>query len=203
MRKALPGRLSAIRRRESKLGRFYQRLRRRGKPGKVALVAVMRKLLMQLHAVAQRGPWLEDYSPAIVQPTQILRRRPESRGAVGGEVPRCIGGQAGLPRAPAPRFVIPAPHLVMPAPPTSSFRRRPESRGAVRSVARPGCRRPRPAKSAQDPPVIPAPRFVTPAPHFVMPAPHFVIPAKAGIQREGRFGDWAGRAEARSHTRAE
>ncbi len=44
----------------------YQRLRRRGKPGKVALVAVMRKLLMQLHAVAQRGsPWLEDYSPAI------------------------------------------------------------------------------------------------------------------------------------------
>ena len=58
--------LSAIRRRESKLGRFYQRLRRRGKPGKVALVAVMRKLLMQLHAVAQRGsPWLEDYSPAI------------------------------------------------------------------------------------------------------------------------------------------
>ena len=58
--------LSAIRRRESKLGRFYQRLRRRGKPGKVALVAVMRKLLMQLHAVALRGsPWLEDYSPAI------------------------------------------------------------------------------------------------------------------------------------------
>lgn len=57
--------LSAIRRRESKLGRFYQRLRRRGKPGKVALVAVMRKLLMQLHAVARRGsPWLEDYSPA-------------------------------------------------------------------------------------------------------------------------------------------
>ena len=57
--------LSAIGRRESKLGRFYQRLRRRGKPGKVALVAVMRKLLMQLHAVARRGsPWLEDYSPA-------------------------------------------------------------------------------------------------------------------------------------------
>ena len=27
-----------------------------------------------------------------------------------------IGGQAGLPRAPAPRFVIPAPHFVMPAP---------------------------------------------------------------------------------------
>ena len=67
MRKALYlAALSAIRRRESKLGRFYQRLRRRGKPGKVALVAVMRKLLMQLHAVAQRGsPWLEDYSPAI------------------------------------------------------------------------------------------------------------------------------------------
>lgn len=37
------------------LGRFYQGLRQRGKAGKVALVAVMRKLLLQLHAVARRG----------------------------------------------------------------------------------------------------------------------------------------------------
>lgn len=37
---------------------FYQRLKRRGKPSKVALVAVMRKLLLQLNAVARRGtPW--------------------------------------------------------------------------------------------------------------------------------------------------
>ena len=45
-------------------------------------------------------------------PNSSFRRRPESRGAVRGEAgpPRCIGGQAGLPRAPAPRFVIPAPH---------------------------------------------------------------------------------------------
>ena len=39
--------------------RFYQSLRQRGKPGKVALVAVMRKLLLQLNAVARRGtPWV-------------------------------------------------------------------------------------------------------------------------------------------------
>jgi len=39
--------------------RFYQGLRQRGKMGKVALVAVMRKLLLHLNAVARRGtPWL-------------------------------------------------------------------------------------------------------------------------------------------------
>ena len=38
---------------------FYQRLRERGKPGKVAVIAVARKLLMQLNAVARRGtPWV-------------------------------------------------------------------------------------------------------------------------------------------------
>ena len=38
---------------------FYQGLRQRGKTGKVALVAVMRKLLLHLNAVARRGtPWL-------------------------------------------------------------------------------------------------------------------------------------------------
>lgn len=42
---------------EGPLRRFHPRLRERGKAGKVALVAVMRKLL-QLHAVARRGtPW--------------------------------------------------------------------------------------------------------------------------------------------------
>lgn len=34
---------------------FYRGLRRRGKTGKVALVAVMRKLLLHLNAVAHRG----------------------------------------------------------------------------------------------------------------------------------------------------
>ena len=39
---------------------FYQRLRGRGKPGKVAVIAVARKLLMQLNAVARRGtPWVK------------------------------------------------------------------------------------------------------------------------------------------------
>ena len=40
---------------------YYQGLRQRGKPGKVALVAVMRKLLLQLNAVARRGtPWVPE-----------------------------------------------------------------------------------------------------------------------------------------------
>ena len=50
--------LSAIRFNHELKG-FYRRLRRRGKLGKVALVAVMRKLLLQLHAIARRGtPWV-------------------------------------------------------------------------------------------------------------------------------------------------
>ena len=45
---------------------FHQRLLQRGKPGKVALVAVMRKLLLRLHAVAQRGaPWILAPSPQV------------------------------------------------------------------------------------------------------------------------------------------
>ncbi len=41
---------------------FYRRLRERGKPGKVAVIAVARKLLMQLNAVARRGtPWVKQY----------------------------------------------------------------------------------------------------------------------------------------------
>ena len=50
---------------DTDLGRFYRRLRQRGKPGKVALVAVMRKLLLQLHAIARRGtPWVAEGGPA-------------------------------------------------------------------------------------------------------------------------------------------
>ena len=41
---------------------FYRRLRERGKPGKVAVIAVARKLLMQINAVARRGiPWVKRY----------------------------------------------------------------------------------------------------------------------------------------------
>jgi transposase len=51
--------LSAIRQ-DNSLRRFYQGLRQRGKPGKVALVAVMRKMLLQLNAIVRRGsPWQE------------------------------------------------------------------------------------------------------------------------------------------------
>ena len=45
-------------RHDSELRRFYQNLRQRGKPGNVALVAVMRKLLLRLNAVARRGDTL-------------------------------------------------------------------------------------------------------------------------------------------------
>ena len=55
MRRALyMAALSAIRF-NPELKDFYRRLRRRGKLGKVALVAVMRKLLLQFHAIARRG----------------------------------------------------------------------------------------------------------------------------------------------------
>ena len=51
--------LSAVRQ-DNSLQRFYQGLRQRGKPGKVALVAVMRKMLLQLNAIVRRGtPWQE------------------------------------------------------------------------------------------------------------------------------------------------
>ena len=44
---------------QGKLRLFYQNLRQRGKPGNLALVAVMRKLLLQLNALARRGtPWV-------------------------------------------------------------------------------------------------------------------------------------------------
>lgn len=49
--------LSVIRSR-GELARFYQALRKRGKAGKVALAAVMRKLLLHLHAITRRNtPW--------------------------------------------------------------------------------------------------------------------------------------------------
>lgn len=53
--------LSAIRV-EGQMRQFYQGLRKRGKAGKVALVAVMRKLLLLLNTIAHRGtPWVENY----------------------------------------------------------------------------------------------------------------------------------------------
>ena len=49
----------AVIRHDSEMRRFYDRLRQRGKPGNVSVVAVMRKILLQLNAVACRGtPWV-------------------------------------------------------------------------------------------------------------------------------------------------
>ena len=56
--------LSAIRYNDD-LRRFYQRLRKRGKTGKVAVVAVMRKLLLLLNAIAhRRTPWVQHQAKA-------------------------------------------------------------------------------------------------------------------------------------------
>ena len=50
--------LTALRRQDKDLSRFYCHLRERGKPGQVAMVAAMRKLLLPWHAIARRGtPW--------------------------------------------------------------------------------------------------------------------------------------------------
>ena len=44
---------------DAEMRNFYRRLRERGKPGNVSVVAVMRKLLVHLNAVARRGtPWV-------------------------------------------------------------------------------------------------------------------------------------------------
>ena len=49
----------AVIRHDSEMRRFCDRLRERGKPGNVSVVAVMRKILLQLNAVARRGtPWV-------------------------------------------------------------------------------------------------------------------------------------------------
>jgi len=57
--------LSAIRY-DNGVKTFYLGLRKRGKPGKVALVAVMRKLLLMLNAVGKRGtPWVENYEVVL------------------------------------------------------------------------------------------------------------------------------------------
>ena len=46
-------------RHDTEMRRFYDRLRKRGKAGNVSVVAVMRKLLLHLNAVARRGtPWV-------------------------------------------------------------------------------------------------------------------------------------------------
>jgi transposase len=48
-----------------RIRQFYQRLRDRGKGGKVALIAAMRKLLVILNTMMKtETPWQPDHSPA-------------------------------------------------------------------------------------------------------------------------------------------
>ena len=66
IRKALYMSALSVIRYDSGIKTFYLRLRRRGKPGKVALVAVMRKQLLMLNAVAKRGtPWVENQAKLL------------------------------------------------------------------------------------------------------------------------------------------
>ncbi len=55
VRRALYMAALSVIRSQGELARFYQALRKRGKAGKVALVAVMRKLLLHLNAIARRA----------------------------------------------------------------------------------------------------------------------------------------------------
>ena len=56
--------LTALRRKDNARSRFYRRRRERGQPGKVAMVAAMRKLLLPRHAIARRGtPWTPQAVP--------------------------------------------------------------------------------------------------------------------------------------------
>ena len=58
VRRALYMAALSVIRGQGELARFYRDLRKRSKAGKVALVAVMRKLLLHLNAIARRGtPW--------------------------------------------------------------------------------------------------------------------------------------------------
>ena len=57
--------LAAIQHKEGDLARFYTRLRDRGRPAKVAIVAAMRKLLVMANAIAKRdAPWQEQWTAA-------------------------------------------------------------------------------------------------------------------------------------------
>lgn len=70
VRRALYMAALSVVRRSGELGRFYQGLRQRGKAGKVALVAVMRKLLLHLNTVARRGThWTLNHSQLPPIPT--------------------------------------------------------------------------------------------------------------------------------------
>ena len=71
VRRALYMAALSVVRSPGELRRFYRGLRQRGKAGKVALVAVMRKLLLHLHAIARRGThWTLNHSqlPSIPTP---------------------------------------------------------------------------------------------------------------------------------------
>ena len=52
-------------RHDSELRHFYQHIRQRGKPGNVAVVAVMHKLLLLLNAVVRGGTSRDALAPEV------------------------------------------------------------------------------------------------------------------------------------------
>ena len=100
-------------------------------------------------------------APSVVIPAKAgIQRRPPTEVIPAKAGIQGIGGQAGLPRAPAPRFVMPFLPDSSFRRPTSSFRRRPASqerrRGAWQGFQGIG--------GQAGLPRAPAPRFVIPAP---------------------------------------
>ena len=77
--------LSAVRR-AGQAQSFYERLRSKGKPFKVALVAVMRKMLLQLNAVARRRtPWVEKLRASRPNPLTLNTDIPAEAGIQRGD----------------------------------------------------------------------------------------------------------------------
>ena len=117
--------------------RFHQGLRPRSKTGKVALVAVMLKLLLHLNAMAHRGtPWLsqEEWTsePSIAcSRTQILCSR-ASLTSRGTRARYCR------------RWVRPGPRSVQRHP-------APSRESPLRTRSRPAARRPAPGYRARGP----------------------------------------------------
>ena len=94
------------------LRRFYQNLRQRGKPGNLALVAVMRKLLLQLNALARRQtPW-------VMQPGQryLLLNLAKTLTPNHGY---CSGSISGWARRPSLYSGLPRPRRIRSAAPRS------------------------------------------------------------------------------------
>ena len=106
--------LSAIRHNEE-MGRYYRGLRERGKAGKVALVAVMRKLLLLLNAIVPTGNGVQQQSPRRSIELDSQHRYSSDEGWNPGPRVRVRNGTKCEPNATelkvSPLLAIPEPPL--------------------------------------------------------------------------------------------